>query len=195
MLDAAHASLDAIDDPLGDVDVGHHPLLYRPGLVDRGRYFLHGELGRVKRVGGRGGSPAGHDLELVGAGAELLPRRLPYLGNAVADGRYRGQPVARPGSAPVVPLAHVAVAAGLGDVGLAGEYARPRNESGLNGHLEAVIAATGVPDGGEPGHQRFPENAGHGVGRRSPRGGCPQSWRRRNCRRRRRGCERRSGRA
>ena len=63
-----------------------------------------------------------------------------------------------------MPLAHVAVAAGLGDVGLAGEYARPRNQPRLNGRLETVIAAARVPDGGEPGHQRFPQDAGHGVG-------------------------------
>ena len=161
MFDTPHTGFDAVLDSLRDIDMGHDLLLDGPGFVDRGGYFLNGELGRVEGVGGRRGSSAGHDLELVSASAELLPGRLAHLGDAVANGRPRRQPMARPGFGAVVPLTHVAVAAGLGDVGLAGEYARPLDRSGLHGQFKAVIAAACVPDGRKTRHQRLPEDAGH----------------------------------
>ena len=85
MLDGAHAELDRAANALARIGVGGDVSVRTPGLVDDGRDLIGGILDVVEGVGDRDDPAAGHDLDLVGAEAQLVADRLLYVFDAVGD--------------------------------------------------------------------------------------------------------------
>jgi len=106
-------------------------------------------LGDVEGVGGRSGAAAGHNLDLVGALAEVFASGASDGVGAIGDEGRRSEGMVLVGRAQVVVGSRVAVAASLRDEAAADEHARASNETTTHGLLEAPGAAAGVPDGSE----------------------------------------------
>ena len=122
MLDAAEAGPGGPGHAGGGVGVAGDVPAGVGGLLDERGQLVPGVLQRAEPVGRRADPAGDHDLDKVGAAAQLVPGGLPDRVHAVGD---PGQPVAGAGVPVVAGLPGVAVPAGLADRVAAEEQPRP----------------------------------------------------------------------
>ena len=166
MLDGPHPVGDCADDRLRDVGMGQYIGPARLRLLADGPDLAGGVLGVVDRVGGRRDPASGHDLDLVGALAKLVPGRAPALVDAVGDAAEllggclagAGDDIGGRG-----PRAEVRVPAGLGEREAGDEEAGADEQAVLHRIRHPPVGPARVPHGREPPHQhRLHELAGVG---------------------------------
>ena len=144
MLDRAHAERGAAAHRARRVGVGHHVGAARRRLLHGGADLVVGILVHPDRIGRRQHAAGDHQLDLVGALAQLLPRRAAHFVRPVGDGRDR-PPVAgaaarlEPRRAP-----HVAVPAALAQRAAREQDARAGDQPLLHGAREARVGAARV---------------------------------------------------
>src|SRR5690606_13071020 len=85
VLDRANPRLHRPDDRLRCVGMRHDIDARGLCLLDDRTHFLHRELGARDPVGGRRYPSRGHDLDVVRAFSDLVPRRAPHLRDTVAN--------------------------------------------------------------------------------------------------------------
>ena len=154
VLDGARAGADGALDGLGGIGVDQDVGVGAPGLVDGGGELVVRILKLIDGIGGRGHPAAGHDLDLVGAEADLVAHRLAHLGDTVGDsaqaadqvdaGARRSEIGRRPG---------IAVSAGLADGASADEQPGPGEQALLDGLAMTRVGAGGIANRGEAAHQ------------------------------------------
>ena len=146
MLDRADAELDAAPDRLRGVGMGHD--VGPPGgrFPDDGPDLLLGVLQVPDRIRRRGDPARGHDLDLGGTLAQLVPRRPPHLGDAVGDSLEAGAPQAAEAEGVGLQVAEIGVAAGLGQRPARIEDPGPTDQVGLGRAGQTVVAAAGIAD-------------------------------------------------
>ena len=150
MLDRAHARLHRTDDRSRRVGVRHHVGVGGLGLFADRAELVHRVLRPVDRIGGAGHPAAGHHLDLVRAGADLLARRSAHLAHAIGDPTEHAQAGARAQDVlPHADRAHVAVSAGLRDRLPGDQQPRPLEVPALDRLDQPVVGACGIAHGGE----------------------------------------------
>ena len=163
VLDAADPGRDGAGDRAAGVGVCGDVAVRRLGLLDHRLDLGERVLGGVDPVRGRGDAAARHDLDVVRALAQLVPRGGAYRGDPVgdaADARARrvvlvGDPTAR---------ARVAVATGLGERLAAEEHLRAGHQPFPLGVVDPVVRAADVTHGREAAAQHPVEDAGRPEG-------------------------------
>ncbi len=157
VLDRAHAAFDGAGDGVGAIGMGADIGLPGLRLADRGADLLQGELQAVERIVGRGDAARDHELDVVGALAQLVAHRTQHLRHAVDDARdQRDAAAAGADVARIRPAAPVAVAAGLGDALPGDEQARPDEMPRLDRLADAPIGAADVAHRGEAAIEHRP---------------------------------------
>ena len=164
VLDGPHPVAHRADDRLGDIGVSQHVGPARFRLLADGPDLAGRVLGVLDRVG-RGRDPApGHDLDLVGALAKLVPGRAAAFVDAVRDpSELLGGCLAGAGDdvRGRGPRPEVRVTAGLGEGEAGDEEAGADEEAVLHRIRHPPVGAARVPNGGEAPHQhRLHELAG-----------------------------------
>ena len=164
VLDRAHAGTHRAGDRARRIGVRHRVGVRRFGFLANRAHLLERELRAVDRVGGARHAASGHDLDLVGAAAQLLSRGLAHLAHAVGDRAQ--EPDAGAGAHQLVGghRPDVAVPAGLRDRLAGDEQARPAKQPALHRLHEPVVGAGGVAHRGETAHQHA-EHDVLGLGR------------------------------
>ena len=80
-------AVDGAPDRLGRVGVRADVGAPACRFLDRGLDLVHPELQALQRIGVRGDAARDHDLDLVGALAQLVAHRPQHFGHAVGDAR------------------------------------------------------------------------------------------------------------
>ncbi len=162
MLDRADARAQRPRDGLRRVRVRGDVAVRGARLVDSGLEFGDRELRGVDPVGRRRDPASRHDLDVMGAAAQFVARRLAHLVGPVDDGGQfaaRGMGVEEILAGPAV----IAVAAGLAQCAPGVEQPRPSDQALLQRPPGAVVAARHVADGREPAVEHLAEQSRRAV--------------------------------
>ncbi|RMN39042.1 hypothetical protein ALQ60_05477 [Pseudomonas syringae pv. papulans] len=152
MFDGSDTALDGTANRPSGVGMRHDVGVRGGGLVDDGADFSFAVLGVGNRVGWRGHTARGHDLDLVGALLQLLAYRQAHVVDAIhhaGDGPGAEATGAGLVEQQFAACAHVSMAAGLRQCLARCEDARAGNQPHLNRTGQCPVSAPGIAHGGK----------------------------------------------